>query len=445
MSGWRPKTSKLGGLPNMSYEPRKPVPLGTMFRNGVECYTGCLVFQDVAQNTEEQNRKEYFYADPDNQVPRLSSLPTRGETQVHVAEVMRQVKGANVVRGGWVGGDAWFGSVMSCVELMKEFGVYSTFIIKGHTHLYPMAALHSVLSARHGNKPAGHWVTMTTEISGVTVHAIAYAWSQKGVSYFVSTCGSTEPSVHKYECKFEDEWGNTQSRPINRPEICHFLFQYLPLIDEHNKQRQSLLCLEKRWLTKDPWYRLMTTLLGQSTVDMHRVYRYWEIKECGKTYEEIDSLRIIEFSDQVAAGLRLYPYKQERKAAPLGDDQMVEPLERIVDINGSMHRALTQKETDEGKTVGSPVVRMCYVCRRYRKKGSNLQVQTSKWCRKCHMPICSRDRRDNNKRSMTCLQEHQNSDDPDLRCMDVLHPRSKAVPKRLWIDLDERRSLRNKR
>jgi hypothetical protein len=31
MSGWRPKTTNLGGLPNYTYEPRKPVPLGTMF------------------------------------------------------------------------------------------------------------------------------------------------------------------------------------------------------------------------------------------------------------------------------------------------------------------------------------------------------------------------------------------------------------------------------
>jgi hypothetical protein len=31
--GWRPKPSKLGGLPNFTFEPQKPVPLGTMFKN----------------------------------------------------------------------------------------------------------------------------------------------------------------------------------------------------------------------------------------------------------------------------------------------------------------------------------------------------------------------------------------------------------------------------
>ena len=158
-----------------------------------------------------------------------------------------------MVEGGWVGGDAWFGSVMTCVEL-KRLGVHSTFIIKGHTQFFPIGILHSVLVARHGNRPAGHWVTMTTTISEVPIVAVAYAWSQKGVSYFVSSCGSTEPSAVKYQSKFEDEWGNTNVREIDRPQLAHYLYEYLPLIDEHNKQRQSLLQLEKKWLTKYPWF-----------------------------------------------------------------------------------------------------------------------------------------------------------------------------------------------
>jgi hypothetical protein len=46
MSGWRPKTSKFGGLPNIIFEPHKPMPVGTMFWNGAECFSGVLVFQD---------------------------------------------------------------------------------------------------------------------------------------------------------------------------------------------------------------------------------------------------------------------------------------------------------------------------------------------------------------------------------------------------------------
>ena len=41
MSGFRPKTSPCGGFPNITYEPRKPCPLGTMIRNAIERITGC--------------------------------------------------------------------------------------------------------------------------------------------------------------------------------------------------------------------------------------------------------------------------------------------------------------------------------------------------------------------------------------------------------------------
>ena len=35
-------------------------------------------------------------------------------------------------------------------------------------------------------------------------------------------------------------------------------------IDVHNQKRQSNLKLEKRWLTKDPYFRLFTTLVGKA-------------------------------------------------------------------------------------------------------------------------------------------------------------------------------------
>ena len=80
MSGWRPKTTKLGGLPNYTYEPRKPVHLGTMMRNSADCITGCLVYQDVVMAPEHQDAKKFFG------LP--SSLPTGERIKAHTAEVL---------------------------------------------------------------------------------------------------------------------------------------------------------------------------------------------------------------------------------------------------------------------------------------------------------------------------------------------------------------------
>ena len=80
MSGWRPKTTQLSGIPNITYEPRKPKPLGTMFRNGVECISG-LVAQDVVQLPEQQSAKSYN--------GERSSMPDSSGIAAHTAEVLR--------------------------------------------------------------------------------------------------------------------------------------------------------------------------------------------------------------------------------------------------------------------------------------------------------------------------------------------------------------------
>ena len=110
MSGWKPKTSQFGGLPNITHESRKPVDLGTMLRNSIECITGIMRNQDVVQCPEAQMLKKYYNAD--------ASYPPDTKIQVHTAEVLRLVENSTVESGGWVGGDSWFGSISTAVEVI---------------------------------------------------------------------------------------------------------------------------------------------------------------------------------------------------------------------------------------------------------------------------------------------------------------------------------------
>ena len=87
------------------------------------------------QPPEVQSRKEFH--------DEHSSLPGKPQIGAHTAEVLRQVAGAGVPEGGWVGGDAWFGSVITSVETMIRLKVHSTFIVKNNQTMYPMQALHS--------------------------------------------------------------------------------------------------------------------------------------------------------------------------------------------------------------------------------------------------------------------------------------------------------------
>jgi hypothetical protein len=140
-----------------------------MFRNGIEASTGILVYQSVVQHDEVMKQLE-FYGE-------RSSLPNGPDILAHTAELLRQVEGANVVSGGWFGGDAWFGSFMTAVEVKKRMEVESSWIIKGNHSFYPMAGLNAVLKGGFGNKCAGHWVSMTSVIGGVRLLALAYTWS----------------------------------------------------------------------------------------------------------------------------------------------------------------------------------------------------------------------------------------------------------------------------
>lgn len=445
MSGWRPKTTRTGGLPNVTFEPRKPVPLGTMLKNGVECLTGCLVYQDVVQLKEQQQRKDFFNAD--------SHLPDDSKISAHTAEVLRQVEGANVVPGGWVGGDSWFGSVATCVELRRRLDVHSTWIIKQNSHLFPMKALNAILKARFKDRPAGHWVVMRTEIGEVKMFAIAFAWSQKGISYFLSTCGKTSPSPKTYSTHFEDEFGFVQTRQINRPDIAHFLYDLLPLIDEHNKQRQSILNLEKCWPTRDCWFRLVVTLAGMCVVDFHRLYKNIMVSEGASSaaVTEVDDLQIRKFSDMLCKSLRP---RNTRKPATLAQfsaryphSQQEHPLlVRIQGSDGSVTRNPTIKQYNMCRAVGTSRQMKCYICRKYLSvQGMTVYVDTSFCCATCQMPLCKTDRRDTeNGRVLTCLDEHLSSVDDGLGCGNTIHPRGKGFPKEKAVNLHPRRSRRRR-
>jgi hypothetical protein len=281
--------------------------------------------------------------------------------------------------------------------------------------MFPMKALHAVLKARFSDRPAGHWVVFKGEIAGVELFVMAYAWSQRGVSYFVSTCGKTEPHPEKYQSHFEDDFGNIVFKEINRPHIAHFLYEFLPLIDEHNKQQQSLLNLEHCWLTKDCWFRLITTLTGMSVVDMHRWDRNKRYGQ--RRQQELDDnddyIKITKFSDLICGWLdTLEPRKRASPRRRMAGQSIDESLERIRGADGSLTYPPTQKQLLKGRSIGTARQQSCFICRKYKAD----YQQTSWKCIDCGMPLCKQSRADEPGREMSCLAEHQASTCPALGC-----------------------------
>ena len=410
MSAWRPKTSQFGGLPNLTYEPRKPKPLGTMFKNGVEATTGIMVTQDVVQGSSEQRDKKY-----DGEV---SSLPLHEPVMAHVAETLRQCESANLVKGGWVGGDAWFGSIPCVVELMNKLGVYSTFIIKQNVQYCPLQVIQRIMQVRNKQgRRAGRHVVMKATIGGVDLFLLAYAWSNKRAAYIVSSCGTTVQHEIPYRSKFTDDYGNVTFKEIPRPSIAHFYFELCPLIDNHNKDRQGVLALEDCWPTKNPWFRLMTTMIGMSVVDMHRWDR--NRRSGGEAFEWLnnsderpDFLKVRSMANLIARGMhaphmRYYNKEKPRPPLPVRAVQSgkSQSLSRITNAEGETKRTPKQRG---GKT--REYQQTCFICRQYQKSGTNTQW----WCNKCNMPLCSMQTL---RREVSCYDEHcANQGDPVLGC-----------------------------
>ena len=131
---------------------------------------------------------------------------------------MRQVEGSDIPEGGWVGGDAWFGSITAAVKVYKKIKFHSTWIIKNNKFVFPMEFICEIIKARH-KKTMEHWVVVITEISDVLIFACPHAWSQYSISYFLSTTINNNPSLQLYISQFEDGFGCVGWRDIPRPNF----------------------------------------------------------------------------------------------------------------------------------------------------------------------------------------------------------------------------------
>jgi hypothetical protein len=408
MSGFCPKTSKKGGLPHISHEPRKPVSLGTLIRNSAETTTGAIIFEDPVMQPELQFQKTYSQD--------VSHMPDKQRVPAATAEVLRQVDGCQLERGkSWVGGDAWFGSVATVVEVKCIHGIDSTFIVKQNTKWYPKKVLFAILRARYGDSIAGKWVVMRSTISGVRLFICVYAWSQSSVSYFVSSCGKTVPSNNLYSTKYEDEFGRACEKHIHRPSFADYFYTYCPIIDEHNKQRQFLLHLESTWKTEDPWFRLLTTLLGQSVVDLHQLCLHYiqDRKSKGLSYNHLFDIsstddememfyKIKDFADALTQDLD--NFVRERSYDKQVDGDVNALLERITDKHGNATRAPTHKQLQKGRcNRGSAIQGNCYICRLW-----NTPENMTTWrCTQCHMPLCKEDRSKSDRIGhSSCIETH---------------------------------------
>ena len=54
---------------------------------------------------------------------------------------------------------------------------------------------------------------------------------------------------------------------MDRPDVVSKFFRDSNIVDKHNQSRQFDLALEKKWVTTNPFFCLITTIIGIAVTD----------------------------------------------------------------------------------------------------------------------------------------------------------------------------------
>ena len=132
MSVFVPRTTKTGGLPNISYILQKPEPLGTEYKNLVDAFQGKIVWKEIQEGKERMRNKPY------QNLGSTTACVMRGVTETSGYDFipLEQEEGQDDMkeqesppRKRLFYGDSWFGSVKTA-EKVSASGNHCVMLIK---------------------------------------------------------------------------------------------------------------------------------------------------------------------------------------------------------------------------------------------------------------------------------------------------------------------------
>jgi hypothetical protein len=263
MSAFRPQTRKTGDLPNLSFIPRKPEPLGAEFKCICCAITGIMIWIELQRGKDGMRAAEYSAA-----------------SGVTAACTMRGARDSKYCVGDdeddtneMFFGDSWFSSVETVCQLWNRFKCHYGGILKTNHSRFPKAWIEETMK----DWPAGSHIVLEGQATreGVGLIAIGYKYNSRKSLCFIShkDAGATE-CTDFYEAKWKDRNGNTESRRVPRPDVMGRYFRVCNRVDMHNHARQSLLALEKHWVMMTGYFWMITTILGMCITDAWKGYRH---------------------------------------------------------------------------------------------------------------------------------------------------------------------------
>ena len=141
------------------------------------------------------------------------------------------------------------------------------------------------------------------------------------VCFFIGTwnSGSTVPG-DPYIAKWPDEHGNLKQRHVVHPSVISKYFNVSNIIDRGNHLRQGELMLEEHWITRDAWFRIITTILGVCVVDAYLIARHSCSSDAG-----IDKMGVKDWAMETAVDLLTRKMSEEPRVEIFGDISVSAP------------------------------------------------------------------------------------------------------------------------
>jgi hypothetical protein len=313
--------------------------------------------------------------------------------------------------------DAWFGSVRTAMSVAAK-GHEGVFQVKQNKGLFPKEYIEKALE----DAPGGVKIVLSGAApNNVPLIALGYRYSRNTTLCFVMTsrAGSTNAG-NPYIMKYTDGFGNLCQREVERPEVISKFFSESNTIDSHNQVRQSNLALEKKWLTKDPFFRLTTTLIGICVADTWKLADFHKLINGSKRSDEkkmtitrfagILGWQILHNAPTLASGERDIEAASTSPAATvtmnsletissvtIGNDLSIESIRSAVDANGKTHHLVLLPKAKDGmkkKTLTRP----CKLCKENNKRHDVRYI-----CMDCNSAFCSLD---SHNKDRDCFLSH---------------------------------------
>jgi Transposase IS4 len=205
--------------------------------------------------------------------------------------------------------DSYFSSVAAAQEL-KRNGLRYIGVVKTATKKFPMEFLKSrILLGGRGERYG-----LVANDSDGQPSLLSFVWVDRERRYFIATAGSLAPGADCVRYRWRQEDKTPDAEPVRKavavpqPRAAEMYYSCCAKIDQHNRDRQDTLMLERKLKTKDWSVRVNMTILGMIFVDTWKVWQQFtyannEAIETQKTFYGTLAAEMIDNTyDKVAVG-----------------------------------------------------------------------------------------------------------------------------------------------